>query len=516
MKKIKNLILMLIILGIGYFTNVSASVIDADAVHSLLSNDGATINVKSIDPDNMVNEEYCTSLGYQTLGACRSGLYFQTVRAYINDIIKDLPYISNMIDCSSKTSCTVSIIQCGPIFDPEYKEVTHTYTINYIGEDNQTKINEAKEYISKLKNEYRLMDLLYINQLVNYDITEESSILNNVYALKMYPELKKIVETYPEVNFMVGFNGAGAGPLSSGNSGGLFVGIDGIFYGTIETTFLTDHIIVIPNSIEDTNDSNIEAAENRILNYVNRDDVTVNIDYVEDRNWDAERSDGTTVNLLDEAMMYYFNTTEGITDRGTYYMTLDVGEAMGVSYESEIIIVSVPQVLYDKLNATIESVDAVNGIKISTKGNNVPLDTSLETEDYSNNEQVKNALKESGDALIAAYDINLYSVINDKYITEIEDGVEVLIPIDSDYNKDTIEIVHITDEGNTGEKYIADVVVIDEVKYAKFTTNHFSTYAVINSTGTKNPKTNDEIMIFAFFGFISLLAIILYNKVFSK
>lgn len=100
------------------------------------------------------------------------------------------------------------------------------------------------------------------------------------------------------------------------------------------------------------------------------------------------------------------------------------------------------------------------------------------------------------DGFMKAYDINLFSNIKDEYIKKIKDGIIVRIPMEDDFDKDFATIYHIKDDGTKGDKYNAKIEKIDGKKYAVFTTNHFSTYAIeeVKNEKIENPNTSDNVI----------------------
>ncbi len=138
------------------------------------------------------------------------------------------------------------------------------------------------------------------------------------------------------------------------------------------------------------------------------------------------------------------------------------------------------------------AVDLDTDISISTNGYEVPLDVELEV--YSKKEDTKiiSLLAEYNYDMIDAYNINLYGHKNHNSVKTIQDGVEVFIPIKGYKEGDIITVKHIKDDGTIGEELQATVVKRNNKLYAKFTTTHFSTYALVESSGT-NPPTGDSI-----------------------
>lgn len=494
---------------------VSAGSLSVDDVFNLLSEE-STINIPSIDVEHFIDENYCTLMGFNEED-CIKDTATLLVKAYINNklesIREDNPEITYFVDsCDSKNSCSIFVKKWDGVTNPEE---TRTFTINYTEEYNETKYNYVKNYTDKIKKEYSLFDLSYINELNNY-LHGTNVILNNIHVLRVYPELKEIIENNPRLELMVGLNSAGGSPYYDDNNGSIFVAYDGIIYGAkINMTFRIDKIIFVSDETANTNESFADAARNRIVNFINDSTREITVSYNEESTdliFDNEYK-------LFEEIETFVNNRLNLTNAkvvGMYdlYIDLPLGEGMGESTTESIAIVTIPKEVLEELNVTIQSFDFENGIIMYTGSSSVPLDTSITSENVINSDYVKNALKDDDSVLVAAYDLNLYSILNKKYINSIKEGVEVLIPISNDYDGDTLKIYYITDDGEKGEEFICSVVTIDGQKYVKFTTNHFSTYAILKTNSVEkvennvsNPETYDGILGYAGLGIISLFGL---------
>ena len=104
-------------------------------------------------------------------------------------------------------------------------------------------------------------------------------------------------------------------------------------------------------------------------------------------------------------------------------------------------------------------------------------------------------LEKSGYKKIDSYSLKLYSSILDKIISNFNDVTNVLIPYDGE-TKDLV-VLYIKDD----EKYDAQIVTIEGIKYLSFNTNHFSNY-IIASNNVVNPNTLDNIGLY--FGIMAL------------
>ena len=154
-----------------------------------------------------------------------------------------------------------------------------------------------------------------------------------------------------------------------------------------------------------------------------------------------------------------------VFEKGDKY-TIEIYKIKINDNEQYLGIMPVPEKEIKKLD--VKSKDHSTGVSVETGSSDVPLDTSVKAEDLT--------IKYKG--FLKAYDIDLYSGIKDEYITQVKDGIIVRIPLPDEYDKKKLEIYHIKEDGTKGEKYKAIVEEIDGKKYAVFTTNHFSIYAI--------------------------------------
>lgn len=105
-----------------------------------------------------------------------------------------------------------------------------------------------------------------------------------------------------------------------------------------------------------------------------------------------------------------------------------------------------------------------------------------------------------------AYDINLLKTASGGYVTKVEDGVVVYMPLTDSYKEnDKVNVYYVKDDG-TLEKIEGTAVKLDDGLYVEFTTNHFSTYAV-GSEVIQNPDTADNIMLYIVIGLLAVLGL---------
>ena len=116
----------------------------------------------------------------------------------------------------------------------------------------------------------------------------------------------------------------------------------------------------------------------------------------------------------------------------------------------------------------------------------------------------------------SAYDIDVVKMADGGFVKTIENGIVVYLPVNGRKVGEEMAVYHITDNGK-GDEYKGVVVEVEGKQYVKFTTTHFSTYAVIEDT-LEVPNTFDGIgysIIALLVSIITLGGCILYKKKFN-
>ena len=521
--KFKGLIFLAFVFGCFFIlsNNVKADVLSVEDVFNIIS-DGTTINIPSIDVEYFATEDYCNEAGYPDTESCTRDVTMMLVKAYINNklyyIREDNPEILYFVDhCDSKDSCAIFIQKQDGAGNPQD---TRTFDINYNGDFNQTKYDYVKSFTDNIKKEYHLFDLSYINEVNNY-LHGVNRILDDIHVLRIYPELKEIIENNPRLELMVGLIGAGGVLHYDGNNGSIFVSYDGVIYGaSMDIIFRVDRYVFISEDIEDTNEAVAQAVKTRVTNFINDPSREITVTYNED-NTNLLFDEEFTSPIVSEEVSNFVNNRLNLSDSadvvGMYdlYIDLPTGDGMGVGTTENIVVVRFPNKVLDGLNVTIQSFDFESGILMFTGSSSVPLDTSITSVNVVDANYVQNAIRNEDAILVAAYDLNLYSILNKQYINSIREGVDVLIPISNDYDEETLKVYYITDDGNRGEEFTGTVVTVKNQKYVKFTTTHFSTYAILsvnapieNNQEVINPKTFDGVSRYIIIGIVSLFVLI--------
>ena len=172
---------------------------------------------------------------------------------------------------------------------------------------------------------------------------------------------------------------------------------------------------------------------------------------------------------------YYF---EG--DNNTQSHNNETGD-IGYSIDNPIYLINVANVsaseIDDKL--IINSQDSDTDVEVSSESYDVPIDSVLDTKNQSNNKNFISLLNQYNYQMVDAYNINLYGKYTGNPVKTIENGIEVFIPTSKYKEGDVITIKHIKDDGTLGEELQGTVIKKGNKLYAKFTTTHFSTYALV-------------------------------------
>jgi len=452
--------------------------VDLEKIHDSISVNNELI-VKSIPIsyyEETTNYKTCITMndGYFTEEEysynCLNSIYTLIINSYLNKTL-DLPegYKYYLNNCKlTDSTCKISI-------GNEEKGSEEEYKIIFSGEYDEKVFENANKFTDDLKKEYYLSDMSYINQLINY--TDEigffdAVIYDNSKILNIFPEFKYNIEKNPNFDYVPVTLGVGGSPILYGSGAMVVVYQNDIAVGISEgLNYYTMKLVFIPDTTENTTEAYIEAAKERIEEYLNNDNYDVSLAYDELYNQDYCSDEYNVCDVTRDLNKIFYDEENYIAK--PFKLIIN---------DNEYFVGIVPVSEEDIIDLQIKSINYETGISIETDGSNVPLDTSL---------RVKDKSKEYGKhGYDRVYDISLYSLLKDGYITKIHDGVKVRIPLSDDYKHDKVDIWHIKENGEKGEKYNAKVVEIEGKKYAEFTTNHFSLYGIASE---KNPQTYDGI-----------------------
>ena len=364
---------------------------------------------------------------------------------------------------------------------------------------------------------FHVADKDMINHLVNYE-SDTSTFFSNKRAVKEFSKLKNIVEKNPDFDITVSFEETRRGIAYTGIADGLtYVKKDGVYYGFTYNGFFQSNMYYVPvgTPLEDYG----KVLEDKLIKYINNDDVKIKVtlsDNLEDYNGAQGVEEILNYTMGLKVNEYYklvntnfdkeFETLKKYQLSKNYYeyYTEDAGLITGVPYKLSIndkdyyvAVLQMPEKYMESVGI-ISTVDTKTGIILKTKASNVPLDANLISDKYDLTSEEIKLLEKNGYKKIDSYSLKLYSSILDKIISNFNDVTNVLIPYDGE-TKDLV-VLYIKDDG-TFEKYDAQIVTIEGIKYLSFNTNHFSNY-IIASNNVVNPNTLDNIGLY--FGIMAL------------
>lgn len=401
---------------------------------------------------------------------CLNSIYRLIVNSYLNKTI-NLPngYKYSLNNCIlDDGTCEISIRKGEENFSEEYKII---FSEKY----NEKIFKDASKFSDNLKKEYYLSDMSYINQLINY--TNEigffdAVIYDNLRILNIFSEFKANLEKNPTFDYVPVTLGVGGSPIMYGSGAVVVVYQNDVAVGiSEELSYNTMKLVFVPDTTENTTEAYINAAKEKIEEYLNNDKYRISLFY--DELYQQEYCSGE---YNDCDVSRFLNKI--FSDEENY-----VAKPFKLIINNNEYFVGIVPVSEEKIiDLEIKSLDYDTNISIETNGSNVPLDTTLKVKDKS---------KEYGQhGYDRVYDISLYSLLKNGYITQIYDGVKVMIPLSDNYKHNKVDVYHIKEDGTKNEKYNAEVIELEGKKYAVFTTKHFSLYGIASED---NPQTGDNI-----------------------
>ena len=386
-----------------------------------------------------------------------------------------------------------------------------------------TLVEKADTLVSSFEDEYSIEDISLLNLFYNYgslsgfgEMDDYSSLLYN------FQDLKKTMLENKDFDYKVFLHQNMTRPGVSELHVYLLLTKDGKVYGIKKTVLSEKFFFRVDKDAEGTL---TEKVENRIKKYYG-DNVKFYLKsaplYYYDQptytDYDGEVSNVSQYYLYlekdNDAINTFYNEycngqdgdfcVNPFTKVSGHFSR--VGDVVYRPYQA----LNVIEVDGSKINdLEVFSIDESTGVEITTDSYDVPLDTLLQTEDESDNEKIINLLKNYNFQIYKAYNIDMYGMKNgsNSKIKNIDKGVYVYIPV-TDYNEgDDVIIRHINDDGTLGDEFVGKVVKKDGKLYARFMTNHFSTYAIVQDN-TTNPDTGDNIISYVLMFILSTFGII--------
>lgn len=302
-------------------------------------------------------------------------------------------------------------------------------------------------------------------------------------ALRYVKELNEITEG-SDLNFYLDVR---AGSQDEGLMYESAYGPMVVFYGDYAYSFKEEglylkRVIYIPEGTADTKEAYVEAAQERINDYLGSDNEVV-VSY------------GGLLSSLDAGAE---DSDKPITSDGNYYNIT----VLGRTYKFYIVKADDEKLVKPSYNGKNIDTD----ISIKSDDSEVPLDTSIDAKRLTDGDEYDRIIGILDLDNNITYDVKLYSHAKEDYITKLSNGTfNVKIPLPDNFKGKTL-FVYYVDENGKPKKY--DVTLDDDKKYAMFNTDHFSVYTLGYNDGIDNPNTSDNLSYMVLVGVISLIVMV--------
>lgn len=238
-------------------------------------------------------------------------------------------------------------------------------------------------------------------------------------------------------------------------------------------------VIFVSEDVENESEALRTAAIARIKEYLNNDEINVEMDDITPRFTDE------VLNNKYELLNIYLEYGAGMSpiDYQPRVFSLKIG-ATESPYDVFIIRTSAENLK----DLEVQSIEKTTGIRFSSN-DAIPMDSQLKIED------VTAQFKELNDAVVEAFDISIYSDSQGAFITSVANGIKIYIPVENSFEAAGMIVAYLGDDGEILEKYDIKIETVNGTKYLTFVTKHLSVYGLLNTTvdATENPKTLDNV-----------------------
>lgn len=353
------------------------------------------------------------------------------------------------------------------------KEKTISVVYNNTNQKNSTDEQYVKNLMSKLKSpKYYEVNLDFCSDKTNY----ETTVLNNYHSIIENAYTKQVNDNSIVVKSGIGSSGTDGGlNVWTWEGRGTIIALfkNGILYGIKAMGMeLTVPVINVPNTV----------AKNEVKDYV----INLIKENHKEFGEDITNIEKGTKNKSDE-----YGINIDIPNGYTIYAKSDYG-----TMTSYVIINGVDNI-EDTTTSDVKPVavtDNKTNIKLETNDGVVPSNTVLEVQPITEGKIFDNVKKVLSNVnKFKAFDITLKS-----NGVEIQPNgkVKISIPIPQDFDTSKLMVYRVEENGQK-VAYKVNVVTIDNVKYAQFETDHFSTYVLAETDPNSNekdstPKTGTE------------------------
>jgi len=319
-----------------------------------------------------------------------------------------------------------------------YGQLEKVCNVNFV-EGNKKAKKQIDDVSRDIKMDYILYSLNTFNSVYHYGPIS-NAVFKTTEIIYRHPLFKKLIMDNPEFDYEVIWDGFGGTPNLTGCGGKTIISQDDVVYAVKPINYTLDHVLYVDKDEEGTV---FEKAEKRLKEYF-KDKATVKV-------------------KVEEIDQDFVNEFGGV---GT---TVKINE-----YENMILIKEVDKKDLDKYE--VEAYHKSTGIIVNSNSYEVPSDATLDVEDVT--DEVSKKFDKEMYKVHSAYDIEVVKMADGGFVKTIENGIDVYLPISGRTLSEEMAVYHITDNGK-GDGYKGIVVEVDGKQYVKFTTTHFSTYAVV-------------------------------------
>ena len=327
-------------------------------------------------------------------------------------------------------------------------------------------VNEWEDEFGEIHTEtwrmspFRITDMEVVNMWANgYDINDP---VKHRHTANYSGELKEYLGN-ANVDFRVTMIGAGAdSDLYLEANGDAVVLVNGVMYAAApySVSGVVEHVIYVPDGTATDKDALMDAAQDRINEYLGSDTKVV-VSYggafntLSDEWYDDQevyRQDMLDGLGLSEVPEYYFIATSG----DMQYKFLIVPDSSKM------------------ITPTYKTVDATSNITITSGAADIPLDASMRASKLTDGEKYDEIIETLGVDENVTFDLSIYSCSKLEFISSLTDDMfQVSIPIPSSLQDKNLVAYYVDEEGEV-IRYPAEP--IDGC--AVFETNHFSIYTI--------------------------------------
>ncbi len=300
-------------------------------------------------------------------------------------------------------------------------------------------------------------DLEFINSFYN-DLSIDAIGSGSYNSKIINDEIGSLINN-KHVSYFFSIDGGLGDGLYEVTGGKLVLYYDGIAYGIANQFFeiAMDHILYIPDDTAETTEAYVAAAQQRVDNYLG-ENSGVKIEFLR-----TEENPLHSDQYMDPTGSN--NNIYRITYQGREKMLLIIKDSSKIK------------------NSTFIASDVNTSVNVSSDNAVYPANTLVSSNIITDNQTYNQYISNAGLTNVLVIDIDLFSPT----IGQIEEfngeEFDVEVPIDTSLlNNRELKAIYINDNGTVEEHQI----VLDDF-IAKFSTNHFSTYAIVEKEGNTTP-----------------------------